>query len=368
MQPNSPLAVRVGIFFTLAIVILIGFSLQVGREGFFKDTYEIVANFRQAGGVDPGTKVTLRGVPIGSVKVMDWDPKIYRVRVVLSVKDKYQIPKNAQAKIQVSSLLGGSVVNISVDQGPEDVAYLEEGDTIETIDTPGIDEVLSTISSLSKDTQNLITNLNKNQADTMAKINSVIDENRDYLKQTSESFASAGPKLDNLSTRLNEMTEHIKGGEGTIGRLYSDPELYDEIKGLSTKMNDIADQVKSGQGSLGSVIYDDKLTTDAKAIMDQMQKAAEQIEAAVSENREGFRNLVAALSDVSPKLQEAVNNFNDVSGKINNGTGTLGKLVNDPKLYEDAQRAINQVGESFESGEEQGVFRSFLGLIFGALI
>ncbi len=368
MQTDTPLAVRVGIFFTIAVLIALGLSLQVGKSSFFKSQYEIVANFRQASGIEPGTKVTLRGVPIGRVKSMDWDASIYRVRTILEIENRYQIPKNATAKIQVSSLLGGSVINVSVDKGPEAVAYLGRGDKIETIDTLSIDEVFTTLSSLSGKTEDLISSLDENQKVTLGKINSVIDENRAYIKTTSESFSRVGPKVEVLADRMNEMTEFMKGGKGTIGALYADQDLYEQLKTVANTASDAAQKVKSGEGTLGSLIYKDDVANEARTLMADLQKAAQQVESAVGENREGFKNLVAALSDASPKIQGTMDNFSDISAKINRGDGTLGKLVNDPSLYQDAQRAVNQVGESFESGEEQGVFRSFLGLIFGALI
>lgn len=369
MQSQSSLSIRVGIFFTLAIVALLGLSLQAGKGSLFSESYEIIAAFRESNGIDPGTKVTLRGVTVGKVKSLDWDPSEYRVRMILEIDKKYRIPKNATAKIQVSSLLGGNIINVSVEKGPEDIAaYLAQGDRIETKETPSIDEVLTTVSDLGRDTQNLIANLDRNQAETMRKINMVIDENRGYLQETSKSFASTGPKLDRLADRLNEITEQVMAGEGTVGRLYKDPALYDEMKGLSNKANDIADQIRSGQGTLGSLVYDDAVIKDSRKMLEDIQRAAKEIEAAFGENREGLRTLVASLSESGPKIEQAINNLNEVSRKINSGDGTIGKLVNDPSLYDDTKRAINQVGESFESGEEQGVFRSFLGLLFGALI
>lgn len=368
MQSNSPLAIRVGIFFTIAVLIALGLSLQVGKGSIFKTQYELIANFRQASGVEPGTRVTLRGVPIGKVKSMDWNASIYRVQTVLQIENKYKIPKNATAKIQVSSLLGGNVINISVEQGPEQLAYLERGDAINTEETPSLDEVLATVSSLSTKTEKLITSLDANQAETLGKINAVIDENKGYIKTTSESFARVGPKVEVLADRMNEMTEFMKSGQGTIGALYANQDLFEKIKSFADTASDAAVKVKSGEGTLGALIYKDDVANEARTLMTDLQRAAQQVESAVGENREGFRSLIAALSDASPKFETTMNNFNEVSSKINRGDGTLGKLVNDPTLYNDAQRAVNQVGESFESGEEQGVFRSFLGLIFGALI
>ncbi len=368
MTTNPSIILRVGIFFTLALVLAIGLSLQTVTNTFFSDSYDLVANFRQGTGVEPGTRVTLRGVPIGTVKSMDWDANRYRVRVILEIDERYQVPTNSVAKIQISSLLGGSIVNITMDEGPGDLRFLSMGDEIETAETPSIDEVLTTISDLSTETEDLITNLNANQQQTLARINEVIEENRQDLRETSRAFAQAGPKLDQLAERLNEVTASMASGEGTIGALYKDQTLYNDLREVADTAREITDQVRSGEGTLGALIYGDEVVNDIQTVFEDLRRAAQEVEAAIGENREGFRGLVASLSDAGPRIEEAINNFNEVSTKINAGDGTLGRLVNDPTLYEDAQRAVNQVGESFESAEEQGVFRSFLGLVFGALI
>lgn len=367
MQKDSPLAIRIGIFFTIALILVIGLSLQVNK-GFLSDRYEIVANFESVSAVESGTNVTLRGVPVGSVKSIDWDATEHKVRVILQIDDEYEIATNAVAKIQVSSLLGGSVVNITVEEGPDDISYLGPGDEIATAETPSIDEVMSTLSDLSSETENLITNLNKNQETTLGKINEVVEENRQYIRSTSESFARLGPKLETLSDRLNEMTEHMQSGEGTIGALYADKQLYNDLKEMSETAKEVASQIKSGEGTLGTLIYRDDIANEARSIMEDLRNAAQEVQGAVGENREELRSLVSALSSSGPRIEQAISEFQAVTNKINQGDGTLGKLVNDPSLYEDAKRAVNQVGESFESSEEQGVFRSFLGLIFGALI
>lgn len=368
MHSDSAVAVRVGIFFTIAVIIALGLSLQVGKSRFFTDTYEIVANFRQAGGVEQGTRVTLRGVPVGTVRTIDWDAQNYEVRVILEINGRYQIPQNATAKIQVSSLLGGNLINIDAQRGPESTSYLAHGDKIATVDTPSLDEVLTTVSELSTETEDLISSLNANQQETVGKINAVIEENRAYLQTTSESFARLGPKLETLADRMNTMTESMASGEGTLGALYADDTLYADLRSMADTAKEVGAQIQSGEGTLGQLIYSDETVSEMKKIMADLQNAAREVEAAIGENREGLRSLVSALADSGPKIDNAISNFNDISSKINSGDGTLGRLINDPTLYEDAQRAVNQVGESFESAEEQGVFRSFLGLVFGALI
>lgn len=369
LQEQQKLAVRVGIFFTVALVLVLGLSLQASDGNFFRPTYELTARFSQSVGIEAGTRVALRGVPIGRVKRMDWDPVRFQVEVTLEVEERYQIPRDSIARIQVSSLLGGSFVNISVPPDLEgEVPFLEPGEVIDTRETPTIDEVVSSISELSSGAENLIANLDRNQEETLGQIREVIEENRENIREATDSLSRAGPRMEELAERLNEMTEHMRSGEGTIGALYADRSLYDDLKAFSDTAREIGDQITSGEGTLGGLIYDDEVLRELTSIMEDLQRASQEVELAVAENREGFRDLVASLSEAGPRIDQAILEFSEITRKINEGEGTIGRLVNDPALYDDAQRTVNQVGEAFEGGEEQGVFRSFLGLIFGALI
>jgi phospholipid/cholesterol/gamma-HCH transport system substrate-binding protein len=47
-----------------------------------------------------------------------------------------------------------------------------------------------------------------------------------------------------------------------------------------------------------------------------------------------FSKLDTLLNDNGPKLTETVANLQDITAKIKNSEGTLGKLVNDPKLHD----------------------------------
>lgn len=65
----------------------------------------------------------------------------------------------------------------------------------------------------------------------------------------------------------------------------------------------------------------------------------------------------------SMKLHNAINNLNGILEKINNGTGTVGALINDPALYDNVKSLVgganrnrilrNLVRQTVESGEQK---------------
>lgn len=108
---------------------------------------------------------------------------------------------------------------------------------------------------------------------------------------------------------------------------------------------------------------------DAKVLINNLNKNQDRVMGQVSsildENRGGIRDTVANLRSITGKidqgegslamllndkqlyktLNDAGTNINSIAAKINSGEGTLGKLVNDPTLYTDAKVAINDLRE-----------------------
>jgi phospholipid/cholesterol/gamma-HCH transport system substrate-binding protein len=368
MQSESSLTVKVGILFTIALIFIVGMTLQVQKGSWMRDRYTVKAQFDKANGIEQGGRVTLHGLRIGVVDSLEWSGKNRKVVVNLKIEREFQVPDNAIARVQISSLLGGTMIDLYIPDVEDTGQFLKDGDIVSTEERASMDEVMATVGDVSKKTETLIDSFNENQSKILGNLNEVIEENREDLRLTSQSFAEVGPKLDELAERLNRITAQMESGEGAIGALYADKDLYNQLASIGEKGNDIVDQIQSGNGTLGGLIYSDETLEDVKTVLADLQKAAAEIETAVAENREEVHELFTTLNEATPKLEAALESFNQLGEKINEGEGTLGKLVTDPTLYNDAQKTVNKVGESFENSEEQGVFRSFLGVLFGALI
>ncbi len=365
MQKTGSLAVQIGIFVVVGTLILTLFSIRTSRDFGGGGFYEIEAYFDDTLGLTDQADVSLSGVRIGKVKSVDFDPRRRAVKAVLAVSSDYPLPTDSTARIQQAALLGTSIVVIRYGQ---ESGMLSKGGEIATESVPGLDELVTSVSEMSADARDLVSSFKENQDGLFGRIESVIEENREDLRKTSESFAQTGPKLELLADNLNEITENMKSGKGTIGRLYSDETLYEDLKSFSTDAKQIVADLRDGDGTLSRLLYDDSLAREAEDGFRKLGEAGDEVKAVLGDNEEEIREALAALRDVGPRMDRALDDLQEITRKINEGEGTLGRLVNDPSLYEDAQRTVNQVGESFEASEEQGVVRSFIGVLFGALI
>jgi phospholipid/cholesterol/gamma-HCH transport system substrate-binding protein len=90
----------------------------VGKQG---ATYELTARFGEAGGIQPGAKVTVSGVKVGDVREVTIDPKTYLAVMRLTLDDKVKLPSDSTAKITSDGLLGGAHIAIAPGGAEDDL-------------------------------------------------------------------------------------------------------------------------------------------------------------------------------------------------------------------------------------------------------
>ncbi len=129
---------------------------------------------------------------------------------------------------------------------------------------------------------------------------------------------------------------------------------------------DAAEQLASGStlpnrptGNLSAVLgKSDQLMTNLTSISASLDRVLRRFEEESSRSGGFFRNLnttatnlASASAKLSSELDDAnfkksVKSLNQILDKINNGTGTLGALVNDPGLYDDAKSLLGGANRS----------------------
>jgi phospholipid/cholesterol/gamma-HCH transport system substrate-binding protein len=369
MPSSSPVAVRVGIFTVIGVMLLLFLSVSATKIGFGKRDAAYIANFPQATGLERGSRVTLRGVPVGAIEAMEWDARAFRVRVTLRVDRTIQVPAQAFAVVRPSSLLGGSLVDINFRDAELDGRFLVDGAEIRTDTEANLQDAIASIQGFGDEGRQLFANLNRDREQVIARVNALLDENNANIRAT---FESLGPKLGKVMEQVDVLVAGVGRGEGTLGALFKDDAMKNDLQktvaDIRQILADVQGQIDRREGTLAKLVFDDAIARNAEGSFAKLGDAADEIKTVVAENRVGIDRVVASMSNAAPSIETTMKNLEAITGKVNEGDGTLGKLVNDPALYNEARRAFNQIGESFEGSEEQGVIRSFFGVIFGALL
>ncbi len=109
-------------FLVLALAALfLVWSLSVAQAGRLGDGYSVTAKFGDVGGLEPGAKVSLAGVKVGSVSSVRVDPKTFLAVVKLSLDGDVHVPSDSTAKVTSDGLLGGAHIALTPGGAEDDL-------------------------------------------------------------------------------------------------------------------------------------------------------------------------------------------------------------------------------------------------------
>ncbi len=281
--------VKIGLTVLLAIIVaIVGFRFMRDVP-IFRQTLEISAVFDRGDGINRGSLVNLKGVKIGSVSRVRLTPE-NRVRVTMQLNEELQIPDNSVAHLTSLGIVEGKSIVIHLGDSED---YIEYGGEIEGIYIEGVTEVLgSKGEELAGDVSESLSELNQ----FLRQLNATLD--------------------DDTRTSVDET---LKNADATM-RVISET--------LAKNQADIDDAISAASRTMMQL---DTLTTDNRPRVDSLL-------ASLEEN-------VNELNKVRTELEEASANLNEILDKVNRGEGTVGKLVNDPSLYDNLDQLTKEMNE-----------------------
>ncbi len=259
--------------FTLATMLIFAVG---GDAGLFSGRYHLKTRFPNAGGLASGSVVRLAGVNVGAVDDLYFDGAVVEVVLRVNPDVASKITDRSIAQIGSVSLLGEGAVDItaSLEGTPlADWSYIRSGKT------PG-----------------QIADVAENATQTLAAASALIDD--------------------------------LRAGKGTVGKLFAEDELYQQLSGVVKATEDVIAAVKQGKGPAGTLINN-------QAAARNLERALANLDTVTSNIAAGKGTLGTLLNDdaLARSLTTTTDNLRDVSAGLKNGQGTAGKLLSDDALY-----------------------------------
>ncbi|GIX41652.1 MAG: ABC transporter substrate-binding protein [Leptospiraceae bacterium] len=227
----------VGLLFTGSLA-LVGYFTIISESGpFAKRGKQLVIYFDHAEGIKVGSKVTVLGVPSGTVVDMDLvsvdennipvpdsSPKRVKQRVAIVVELKKDIVfyENYSISLKNESILSGKVVAIDPGNSEPINGYYPKRLNVKWYSSSELERLgRSAIKLNIKDINNGNTDIvlsGINAGDPIAGLSELISENRENVKRTIQNIA--------------EITDKINNGQGTVGQLINDSQLHENANTL----------------------------------------------------------------------------------------------------------------------------------------
>ena len=127
---NRSIEFLVGSFVLLGLAAVLYLAIQVGSARFFgSDSYTVTARFSSASGVNPGSRVEIAGVRVGTVREVVLDEFLYAI-VTLELPNSLELDDETIAKIKTAGLIGDRCIELQPGGGfPMEPGYVIDGES-----------------------------------------------------------------------------------------------------------------------------------------------------------------------------------------------------------------------------------------------
>lgn len=276
---------KVGLLAVISILLFIfGYNYLKGNN-LLKNSRTFYAVYDNVEGLSKSSPVTINGLQIGSITDINFLDKTGKLVVSMNINNDFVFSSNSVAKIYGGNLIGSKSMAIEPVYQQDNIA--KSGDTLPGKIDPGLLELVNNrLTPLQSRVETAVTDV-----DTLiTSVNKIL--NPKTQKSIQESFININSTLNSLKNTSQEINELVANNHNNIN------ESFENINKTTENLQQVSDSVA-------------------------------QID----------------VTKMSQDLEKSIANIKEVTKKIENSDGTLGKLIHDDQLYKNLEGASNEMQE-----------------------
>ena len=250
-------------------------------------TFKVV--YTKVDGLSPSNPVTLNGYKIGKVQRINFNSNDTKELIVdIVIENDVKFSKTSKAELYETGLIGGKAIAIIPDYDNNAVA--ESGDYLIGSVKPGLTDL---VNQIMPQIQLQLEAVMKKTGVVLSNINTLFDEEtKESLKSSIDKFASLTNSLSETSGNINDF---IKDNSPNLTT------TIDNLNATSLKMKDMSNSMSE-----------------------------------------------VDLNLILTNLDSTISNLNNITNKLNQGEGTIGKLIYDDGLFKNLDNATKNLEELIE--------------------
>ena len=262
-------------------LFFIGFNYLKSNDVFVRDNI-FYAVYDNAEGLMVGTPVTIQGFQVGTIDQISLLPGNKDIAVRFRVEKEYEFSKNSIAKIYEAGLLGGK--SLAVDPKFDGADLAQSGDTLQNAIAPGLSELVNDkLTPLQEKIESMITHADS----VLIAFNTVLDPDAQFQ------LKSAIENLNASISNFRSIGETINNSLSENGQLH---QTFVNLADLSADLSVVSSSLKD-----------------------------------------------ANLDDTFEDLGSAVGNLSQILDRIEEGEGSLGKLITKDDLHLSLEQTNAQI-------------------------
>ena len=289
----------IGMVFILSSIAFIGGLLYLQEISIRKSNYTFNVLFDNIQGLNVGDQVDMLGKKIGKVSHSRIIGQKIAVELSIDNSFSFSIPVDSKIEVKSEGLIGSKFISIT--PGLNTKEFILPDETVEGLREFDFAEITPGIVPLTQDLSAFARRLKATLG----------EEEKDNIRLTIHNIESLTAELDTFVYNYrNIISDNEKKN------------FQDFIKNLSGMVKDLKYGVNKEINKLDGMLDDLKKVTDKS---------------------EELSSTITELKKSSESFAKSTEKFNKILNKIDNGEGTIGKLVSDSALYENMNNLVNEM-------------------------
>lgn len=323
---------RVGLMAAVALTLLgILIFLLTGTKKLFAKNARIYTYMADSAALAKGSPVRLNGILVGEVEAVtlsgEASPRrIIKIHMEVEKDMLKEIPVDSIAAISAENVLGTKFINIK--KGLSNVA-VQPGAEIQALDTREFDEVVQQGYALLTSMQGILKRVDAIVALVEVGQGSIgkllVDEE---LYNRILAIVGDAQKISKAMTQPN----------GTIGKLLYDETLYNEVRASLGKVDTMLVDLQAGKGTAGKLLKDEAVYDELRSTVGEVRRLVEDLNAG-----KGTAGKLLKTEELHTQLRASLAKVDLMIDKINSGQGTIGQLLVNPQLYDTLNGATGEM-------------------------
>lgn len=287
---------QVGLLIMLAIAALMWASITGGGTSIFESKATFVCYFQNVNGLVTGSPVWMSGLEVGNVKSLHFDmsDSLHAIRVECKVTRSVWPYITREAKVQLGTIgfLGDKYVELI--PGTLGGQPIEERGVVPTEDVgsaPALfkagEEAFAEAGSVVSNLDTILSRMNQGEG-TLGKLATDKELYTQLTALLHNLTALSGDlqknqerlvgSMERMSSSIADLTEKVNENSGTVGRLVNDPALYDNLAASSARLDSIMTKIDASQGSMGLLVNDTALYVELTNLLTRANNLIADIE------------------------------------------------------------------------------------------
>lgn len=245
---------KVGMLVIIVGALIAGMSMKVSESSGFSGGKKLWFSLENASGLIKNGAVHVAGIRVGVVRNIGLDAT-GKARIDVVVQQGVQLSKSSKIQIRPNGILGDKHIEI-IPGNPSD-PMLQDGDQISGVDdAASLDKLIGDAGRVAKSLVVVADNLRdategddskpvgkilKNIEALTADLSELVRSKKGEVSEMISTMKSAMARIDRAMVNVEEISQKINEGKGTIGRLINDEELIDQLDTTITTFGNLSD-------------------------------------------------------------------------------------------------------------------------------